>query len=193
MTKGQSTTRARPVENITLAKCVLSPMNPRQTVPDDEIAALALSIRTVGLIQNLSGFTEPDGRIGIVAGGKRLRALQRIADEDGSDAANVLVPVMIVPSETEAQAVAIAENEARTQPHPADEIRAYGQMQSKGIPLTEIAKAFGVTERHVNGRLRLSGLAKTDPRRPCGRRDHPGSGRRLYGQPRSRPAGSGLR
>lgn len=153
-------TRARPVQQIALAACNLSPLNPRQNVPDDEIAALAVSIRTVGLIQNLSGITEPDGRIGIVAGGKRLRALRLIAKEDGSDATGVMVPVMLADSETEAQAWAVAENEARSQPHPADEIRAYGQMQAKGITPPEIAMAFGVTERHVKGRLRLAGLAQ---------------------------------
>lgn len=147
------------VSQIALTLCHLSPMNPRQTVPDAEIAALATSIRTVGLIQNLSGFTEPDGNVGIVAGGKRLRALQAIAEADGIDPATVMVPVMMAQTETQAQAIAVAENEARSQPHPADEIRAYGEMQRKGIATQEIAMAFGVTERHVKGRLRLAGLA----------------------------------
>ena len=158
--KNTAKTHARPVQLVALANCVVSSMNPRQSVPDDEVATLADSIRMVGLIQNLSGFTEPDGKIGIVAGGKRLRALHRIAADDQLDAATVKVPVMLADSETEALAWATTENVARTALHPADEVIAYRKMDAAGVAVTEIAKAFAVTERHVKGRMRLAGLAE---------------------------------
>ena len=42
-----------------------------------EIDALALSLRTVGLLQNLAGFQEAEDRIAIVAGGRRWRECVR--------------------------------------------------------------------------------------------------------------------
>jgi len=43
--------------------------------------------------------------------------------------------------------------------HPADEIIAYKKSVELGALEDQIAKAFGVTVRHVKGRLKLAGLA----------------------------------
>lgn len=42
--------------------------------------------------------------------------------------------------------------------NPADEIRAYGRMAGTGAAADVIASAFGVTEPHVKGRLKLAVL-----------------------------------
>ena len=69
------------LQMIPLANLHLSAINPRQSCTEAEIDALALSLRTVGLLQNLAGFQEAEDRIAIVAGGRRWRALAKIAAE----------------------------------------------------------------------------------------------------------------
>ena len=149
------------IQMIALSDLTLSKMNPRQRHDADEIAALATSIRTAKLLQNLSGFG-PSGSstVEIVAGGRRLRALQLIAEQDGTDPAETFVPVHITDNNAEAQTWASMENTARKALHPAEEITAYRKMAENGIGTGEIAKAFAVTERHVKGRLRLADLAE---------------------------------
>ena len=71
-----------------LAKLILSPMNPRQDVPEQDIKALAGTLWAKGMIQSLAGFTEDMDGAEIVAGGTRLRALQYLA-ETQSDFAKV--------------------------------------------------------------------------------------------------------
>ncbi|MEM7001494.1 MAG: ParB/Srx family N-terminal domain-containing protein, partial [Pseudomonadota bacterium] len=144
------------IKTVALADLNLSPLNPRQQVSDADIAALAGSIRTVGLLQDLAGIAGENGKVQVVAGGRRLRALQQIAEADGVDPAKVQVPVMVTDDEAEAQAWASTENVARTALHPADEVRAYRDMTRTGATPEKIASAFGVTVRHVKGRLRLA-------------------------------------
>lgn len=145
-----------------LAQLTLSPLNPRQNVPEAEVVELAESLLTAGLIQNLAGIANDEGGAEIVAGGRRLRALQYLAEQhpdlerERPDLANP--PVRLAPDETTAQAWAVAENAARRDLHPADEIRAYGRMERSGATPAVIARAFAVTERHVYRRLALAGL-----------------------------------
>ncbi|WP_299668621.1 ParB/RepB/Spo0J family partition protein [uncultured Ruegeria sp.] len=145
-----------------LASLTLSPINPRQTVPEAEIAELADSIWTVGLIQSIAGLADDKGGAEIVAGGRRLRALQYLAEKHDNlasirpELANPLV--MIAPDVETAQTWATAENITRKNLTPAEEIRAYGKMDKAGAPAAGIARAFAVTEGHVYKRLKLAGL-----------------------------------
>jgi ParB family transcriptional regulator, chromosome partitioning protein len=145
-----------------LSKLTLSGMNPRQNVPAAEVEELAESIWTAGLIQNLAGIEDGKGGAAIVAGGRRLRALQLLAErhpelaQERPELANP--PVRIAPDDSTAQAWAVAENAVRCDLHPADEIRAYGRMERNGAPPAVIARAFAVTEKSVYRRLALAGL-----------------------------------
>ena len=91
-----------------LSKLTLSGMNPRQNVPAAEVEELAESIWTAGLIQNLAGIENGKGGVEIVAGGRRLRALQLLAErhpelaQERPELANP--PVRIAPDESTAQA-----------------------------------------------------------------------------------------
>ena len=69
------TAAAAVIEYVPLADLYLSDLNPRQEADPEGIALLAQSILTCGLVQNLAGLRDDAGRIGIVAGGRRLRAL----------------------------------------------------------------------------------------------------------------------
>lgn len=62
-----------------LAALTLSPMNPRQDVPEKDVVALAESIWAAGLIQTIAGLADDAGGAEIVAGGRRLRALKHLA------------------------------------------------------------------------------------------------------------------
>lgn len=145
-----------------LANLTLSPMNPRQDVPQAEVEELAESIWTAGLIQSIAGLADEQGKCEIVAGGRRLRALQFLAEkhpdlaETRPELANPLV--MLAPDATTAHAWAGLENVARRDLHPADEIRAYGKMAENGALPAIIARAFAVTEKHVYRRLALAEL-----------------------------------
>jgi len=145
-----------------LSKLTLSEMNPRQNVPVAEVEELAESIWTAGLIQNLAGIMDGAGGAEIVAGGRRLRALHLLAErhpdlaQERPELANP--PVRIAPDLSTAQAWAVAENAARRDLHPADEIRAYGKMERSGATPAVIARAFAVTEKSVCRRLALAGL-----------------------------------
>lgn len=148
-------TLAPATEIFPLADLFLSTLNPRQEHDAEGIALLADSLATCGLMQNLGGLRNEDGRIGIVYGGRRLAAL-RLAAERRPDLA--FVPVRIAPDAETALAWATAENTAREALHPADEIRAYGRMADTGAGIPAIAAAFAVTEAHVRRRLKLATL-----------------------------------
>ena len=145
-----------------LASLSLSPLNPRQNVPENEVIELADSLWSAGLIQNISGLLTDEGGAEIVAGGRRLRALQYLADKHPDldakrpDLANPLVN--LAPDRATAEAWANTENIARKALEPADEIRAYGKMSANGATAGNIARAFAVTEKHVYRRLALSKL-----------------------------------
>ncbi|MEM6549212.1 MAG: ParB/RepB/Spo0J family partition protein [Pseudomonadota bacterium] len=139
-------------------RLTLSPLNPRRGDDHADIDALAASLRACGLLQNLAGIRDPDGTVAIVAGGRRLHALRRIAEEDAMDPATVRVPVVLAADQAEALRWAGAENLVRRPLHAAEEIGAFAQMAEAGAAPETIASAFGTTVRHVKGRLRLAGL-----------------------------------
>ncbi|MBQ4827578.1 ParB N-terminal domain-containing protein [Leisingera sp. HS039] len=142
------------VEQVPYGDLYVSDLNPRTVINPQGIEALAENIRELGLIQNLAGLRDETGKVGVVAGGRRLRALALLQD----DPRFASVPVKIAPDQETAQMWASSENHQREQQHPADEIRDYGNMAARGVSVAAIAIAFGVTEPHVYRRLKLAGL-----------------------------------
>ena len=155
MSKHETFTAPETIETVALSDLYLSDINPRQHVADEGIALLVESLVACGLIQNLSGLRDADGKVGIVAGGRRLRALN-IAVTERADLAQV--PVKITDNPFVAEQWANAENTAREELEPVDEVRAYGKMAAKSLSVAKISQAFGVTEAHVRRRLALAGL-----------------------------------
>lgn len=149
---------------IPVAELTLSPLNTRKLVTDEEVAAMAESIATSGLLQNLIGLGR-DGHVEIVGGGKRLRALQALLQEAetgwmrnvGSNRVALgAVPVLVTDDPEKAIAWSGVENAARSELHPADEIEAYAAMQAQHFPISMIAATFAVSERRVMRLLRLA-------------------------------------
>ncbi|WP_298921109.1 ParB/RepB/Spo0J family partition protein [uncultured Roseobacter sp.] len=143
------------IEYVPLTDLYLSDLNPRQDVAEEGIDLLADSLVACGLIQNLAGLRDEAGKVGVVAGGRRLRALN-IAVAARPDLAQV--PVRMAPSDLIAEEWANAENTAREELDPVDEVRAYHRMAEKALSTAKISQAFGVTEAHVRRRLALAGL-----------------------------------
>jgi ParB family chromosome partitioning protein len=140
-----------------------------------DIEQLADDIAAHGLIQNLVAFSAgpripggaeagPDGEVLIVAGGRRLKALE-LLKRRGTIAGDYLVPVQIVDAEA-ARELSLAENFQRMAMNPADEAEAFHRLAQdpKSVPgaggqtPAQIAARFGLTELHVKQRLRLAGL-----------------------------------
>lgn len=145
-----------------LAKLYLSPLNPRQQVPETEVTEMAESLLAAGLIQNLCGLPDDDEGVGITVGGRRMRALHYLAEQYPNLAEthpDLAFPVVkLAPDATTAEFWGNTENVARKDLAPADEIRAYGKMRAAGQSVQAIARAFTVTEAHVYRRLALANL-----------------------------------
>ena len=144
------------LEQVPFGQTYISPLNPRTVIDDAEIICLKDNIAAFGLIQNLAGLRDEDGRIGIVAGGRRHRALALLQDNKRFQS----VAVQVAPDEETARAWAASENNLRQDMHPADEIQEFGSMAEQGAKVPAIALAFGVTEQHVYRRLALAKVPK---------------------------------
>lgn len=150
---------------IPLHQLTLSPYNSRQLVAVEEVEAMADSIAAAGLLQNLVGYQDETGAVGIVGGGKRLRALQLLAAQGFMPGASMPsidpVPVIVTQDPHTAVAWAGTENTARTPLGPADEITAYAALRAKGSSADMIARTFAVPSAHVARRLALANLPDT--------------------------------
>ena len=142
----------------------LAPENVRKTPPDPRAdAELKASIAVLGLLENLVvRMDKPDDtggdRYAVVAGGRRLRALQALAG-DGVLDADRRVPCLVRDGDGEAGEISLAENVMRIAMHPADQVVAFTGLADAGQSVSSIATRFGLSERLVEQRLRLGNAA----------------------------------
>ena len=154
----------RVIRCIALHFLVPSPENARKTPAEGAaFAQLKASIAAHGLLENLLVRPQPpkaDGEIRyeVIAGGRRLAALQALADE-GAVAPDRPVPCHVVTNEDNAAELSLAENTVRAAMHPADQVEAFARIARDGGTVAEIAARFGVSERTVEQRLRLGNAA----------------------------------
>lgn len=150
-----------PIELIPLDRLGRSEFNVRRTGIDDGIAELAASIERDGLLQNLTVVEARPGPSGrtheVVAGGRRLAALQLLAKQ-GKIPRNHHVPCRVIDAGG-AEAISLAENQLRQAMHPADQFEAFKERVDAGQPIEDVAARFGVTPKFVEQRLRLSAVA----------------------------------
>ncbi len=143
--------------NIALKDLDLSPLNVRKTPPTAaEQAELAASIFAHGLLENLIVRPLENGRYEVLAGGRRLMALQRLA-RDGELSTDH--PVACLVHDGDPQEVSLAENIVRLSMHALDQFEAFAALADQGLSVTEIANRFGNTETLVCQRLRLGRVA----------------------------------
>ena len=154
----------RDIRDIPLSQLELSPDNVRRTPADaSAFTELKASIAAHGLLENLIARSmEPgaDGpeRYAVIAGGRRLAAMQALAaggvlEEDHP------VPCRMIGGIVAAEEVSLAENSVRAAMHPADQVEAFRRLADAGSTAAAIAARFGVSERTVEKRLRLGNAA----------------------------------
>lgn len=144
------------IQSIPLSQLRASPRNVRKT-GGQAIGALAASIAAHGLLQSL--VVIPAGaNFEVVAGGRRLAALQQLA-KDGK-LASTDVPCIVTP-EAGADEASLAENTIREAMHPADQFEAFRALLDAGMSEDEVAARFSVTVLFVRQRLKL---AKVSPK-----------------------------
>ena len=131
-------------------------------------ASLKASIAAIGLLENLVVRPDPgsgpgqaaDGieRYAVVAGGRRLKAMQDLAGDKALDADHP-VPCQVRAGDAEPAELSLAENLVRISMHPADQVVAFTKLADAGQPVSAIAARFGASERTVEQRLRLGNAA----------------------------------
>jgi ParB family chromosome partitioning protein len=143
-----------------------SDLNVRKTDIGDDIVALGEDILEHGLLQNLvviafENKIRERTMYEVVAGGRRLRALQYLWDEGKIDE-NYMVACKIEDA-GEGRSASLAENLHRIAMNPADEFLAYQAIVADHAtdpdPLAYCARRFRVSRQHVEQRLRLAALA----------------------------------
>jgi ParB family transcriptional regulator, chromosome partitioning protein len=149
------------IRTIPLNKLVPSPRNVRRTTDEQADLQLKADIEARGLLQNLvvTGAAKPRGSFAVEAGGRRLRALQRLAEEGKLTKGHEVCCLVLEGGPAEAQEASLAENFQRLSMNPADECVAFQQLIEQGSDVEGIARRFGLTVRFVEGRLRLATLA----------------------------------
>ncbi|MDG5610282.1 ParB/RepB/Spo0J family partition protein, partial [Escherichia coli] len=144
--------------SVPLASLIKSPLNVR-TVPysAESVSELAESIKGVGLLQNLVVHALPGDPYGVAAGGRRLAALNMLA-ERGIIPADWPVRVKVIPQEL-ATAASMTENGQRRDMHPAEQIAGFRAMAQEGKTPAQIGDLLGYSPRHVQRMLKLADLA----------------------------------
>jgi ParB family chromosome partitioning protein len=120
-----------------------------------DLCDLLPSIRSLGVLQPL--LVRPDGEAyEIIAGGRRYRALLKLAEEGIAEP----VPCAVMEEGDDAKALeaSLAENIARLPMDEIDQYKAFAALVKKGMDAAEVAAQFGVTERLVKQRLAIANL-----------------------------------
>ncbi|MHC2315201.1 ParB family chromosome partitioning protein [Bradyrhizobium diazoefficiens] len=136
---------------------VQSKANVRKTNTKEGIEGLAANIEAVGLRQNLNVRRLEDGTSEVIAGQRRLLALQLLAQQKKIPE-DFLVPCLEVNAE-DAHEISLAENSMREAMHPADQFEAFNQLVRGGMPVEDVAARFGVAPSVVKQRMKLSSVA----------------------------------
>ena len=158
--------RAEPlIRDVPLSRLALAPENVRKTPPDAQAdAELKASIAALGLLENLVvRADEPEEqddaeRYAVVAGGRRLKAMQALVEDDALDPDHP-VPCLVKSGDVAPGEISLAENVIRIAMHPADQVVAFAKLTEAGQSVAAIASRFGMSERLVEQRLRLGNAA----------------------------------
>ena len=158
--------RAEPlIREIPLSRLALAPENVRKTPPDASRPTLrsrppsppSACWRT----WSSAPMTRPrmtSERYAVVAGGRRLKAMQALVADKVFDAGHP-VPCQVRSGDADPSELSLAENVIRVPMHPADQVVAFKELADAGQSVSAIAARFGASERVVEQRLRLGNAA----------------------------------
>lgn len=143
---------------IPLEKLVAWKDNPRKTGRDKGMDELCASIMAHGLLQSLV-VTRPDedGNALVIAGERRLKALNRLADE-GKISRRAGIACRVAEEDRDINELALAENTVREAMHPADQFEAFMKLFRSGKSVADIAGDYGVSETVVKQRMKLASV-----------------------------------
>ena len=147
---------------IPLHKLVPSPLNVRKT-GGANIDELAMLIDSQGLLQNLiciphlTKQKKATDQFEVIAGGRRLRALRKLAELGKIDKTEEILCKLT--TREKAVAMSAAENSGREAMTTADSVLAFRDMVASGATVEEVAIAFGITPLTVKRRLRLANVS----------------------------------
>jgi ParB family chromosome partitioning protein len=126
-----------------------NPQQPRKHFDEGDLAELAGSIRTHGVLQPILVRPIPGGKFEIVAGERRWRAAQRAG-------LHTIPAVVRELNEVEVLEIAIVENVQRTDLNPIEEAQGFQALIDRfGRTQEEIAEAVGKSRPHIANMLRL--------------------------------------
>lgn len=151
---------AETVISVPLDRLTLSPLNVRKRpATTEQDAELKATILSKGLQQNLVVIAgEAEDAFAVVAGGRRLKALQDLATE-GAIQPDYPVRCIVVPMEEGAEH-SLIENAVRANMHPAEEVLAFRDLiLAQDWSFDAVAERYGVSLRVVNQRMKLANVA----------------------------------
>jgi ParB family chromosome partitioning protein len=132
--------------------------NVRRTGVSDGIDELAASIAALGLLQSLVVQPAKRGKYRVVAGQRRLLALNKLA-ADGILPKDHPVACLLTADTSDATELSLAENVVRAPMHPADQYEAFAKLTDDGASIADVAARFGLSEVAVQQRLKLGRLS----------------------------------
>lgn len=140
------------VELVAIDQLTVNPHNPRATFDDAELAELAASIRSIGVLSPILARPSADnGHYEIVAGERRYRAAQLA----GLSSVPVTVRQL---DDQEAQRLALIENLQRVDLSPLEEAQGYARLRELGYKQTKIGELVGRGQSSVAKALALLDL-----------------------------------
>ena len=142
-------------------KLVPSPLNVRKT-GGTNIDELAMLIDSQGLLHNLIVIPhvskkKATDKYEVVAGGRRLRALRKLAELGKIGKAEEILCKLT--TREQAIATSVAENSGREAMSIADTVSAFGDMLAAGATVDEVAVSFGITPMTVKRRIKLANVS----------------------------------
>jgi ParB family chromosome partitioning protein len=145
------------IQMIPLNKLIQSLANVRKTGTADGIEELAASITAHGLLQNLAVRPGPKGKFEVVAGSRRLTALNLLVKRKAL-AKDAEIACNLIDGES-AEEISLAENVIRLPMHPADQYEAFKALSDAGQSADDIAARFGTSPATVRQRLKLASVS----------------------------------
>ena len=134
--------------------------NPRRSYDKKSIEGLAQSIKTDGLIHNLTVRPESGGKYRVVAGKRRFLALQYLNGKGEIDRTyKVSVRIRAKATQKDLDRLATVENVQREALDPIDEAEAFARLLQKGEKIEDVAVDTGVSAATIRRRLALADLA----------------------------------
>jgi ParB family chromosome partitioning protein len=153
-TSGLATREGESMSMLAIDSIVPNPQQPRKEFREEEIAALAESVREQGLLQPILVRRRGDATYELIAGERRWRAVKRAGFDE--------IPAIVRDATVEEMLpLALVENLMREDLNPIEEAEAYRALGERSRwTQEEIARRVGKGRVHVANTLRLLGLPR---------------------------------